>query len=469
MGHGSLFGRSERDGGLPGYDTSMIRVGSPVRASERKGKPDFASIDFDRSPYIVIWEVTQACDLACRHCRAEARPWRDPFELTTEEGFRLIDQIREFGHPLFVITGGDPLKRPDLFDLIRYADGKGLRVALTPSGTRWMTEENIQRMKDAGLTRLAVSLDGSTKEIHDAFRRVEGSFGWTIDAIRTARRIGLPVQINTSVSRHNLDDIRPIADLLATLDICLWSVFFLVPTGRGKLDEMISADDHEKVFHLLYDLSKEMPYDLKTTAAQHFRRVVVQRRRIEEEARSGVPDRGGSGRGAARRAPAPSGAALAEPEDRMSGGGAGPMEPGGWLAGERREAQPVFLTEKSPADADASEGIGRAAKGVNDGNGFVFISHRGEACPSGFLPVSAGNVRRTSLVDLYRDAPLFREIRDYTKLLGKCGWCDYREVCGGSRSRAYGVTGNYMASETYCAYEPPKPERRAVAGSGGVL
>src|SRR5476649_1138102 len=262
-------------------DTATPPLTLPALQGERTGKPDFLSVDFNRAPFIVIWEVTRACDLRCVHCRAEAITQRHPLELTFRESCKLIDQIREFGKPLFVLTGGDPLKRPDIYDLIRYGDQKGLRVALTPSGTQLMQPAVIKKFKSSGLSRLAVSLDGSCKEIHDTFRKVDGSFEWTVESIREARRNDIPVQINTTVCKHNLKDVRAIAELLNTLDICLWSVFFLVPTGRGLRGDIVSARDHEDVFNLLYDLSKVMPYDIKTTAAQHYRRVVVQRRRQE--------------------------------------------------------------------------------------------------------------------------------------------------------------------------------------------
>jgi len=385
-------------------------------APERRPKPDFSALDFDKAPFIVIWEMTQACDLACVHCRAEAKPWRESGELSTEESKKLLRQVREFGQPLLVLTGGDPLKRPDLFELIRYGDDLGLRMTLTPSGTKLMTRDVIQKMKDAGLARLAVSLDASTAAAHDAFRKVNGSFDWTLAAVREARAIGLDVQINTTITRHNQDTVPAMAELMKSIDICLWSVFFLVPTGRGQKKDLVSARRHEEIFNLLYDLTKTMPYDIKTTSAQAYRRVVIQRRRAE-------------GASATR-----------------------PMEAGGW-------ASPDFLTERSEAAADASQGVARAAKGINDGNGFVFISHLGEVCPSGFLPVSAGNVRKRSLVDIYRDSELFRSLREYSKIKGKCGYCDYREVCGGSRSRSYGLTGDVHASDPTCLYVPPKPAK----------
>ncbi len=404
---------------------------APPKQGERRGKPSFADIDFDKSPFIVIWEITQACDLACVHCRAEAQPNRHPLELSTEEGFKLIDQMREFGHPLFVITGGDPLKRGDVFDFIQYADEKGLRVALTPSGTELMNVEVLKKLQDVGLSRLAVSLDSRSREKHDTFRKVDGSFDWTVDMVHEARKIGLPVQINTTITRHNQDELLEMAEFMKELDICLWSVFFLVPTGRAGAKYMVSARKHEEIFNQLYDLSKEMPYDIKTTAAQHYRRVVMQRRAQE--------------------------AAEAKPSEAAE-----EMEVGGWSVSEI----PAFLTGKSEAEADASKKVARAAKGVNDGNGFVFISHTGEVFPSGFLPASAGNVRKKSLVDIYRNSDLFKRIREYGQIKGKCGVCDFRDVCGGSRSRAYGVYGDVLASDPYCSYIPPawkdvSPEEKA--------
>ncbi len=482
----------------------------PALQGERTGKPDFLSADFNRAPFIVIWEVTRACDLKCVHCRAEAITMRHPLELTFKEGCKLIDQIREFGKPLFVITGGDPLKRPDIYDLIKYGDKKGLRVALTPSGTQLMQPTVIKRFKDSGLSRLAVSLDGSCKEIHDTFRKVDGSFDWTVESIKEARRCDIPVQINTTVCKHNLKDVRAIGDLLGRLDICLWSVFFLVPTGRGLRSDIVSAREHEEVFNLLYDMSKEMPYDIKTTAAQHYRRVVVQRRRAEiadlvaqgktldEAARivqlnsmpKAIPDGnyepGGWSRnvstgaasgpatqmdseskGAPMRSTGEDAAALQAKIARMRVGGApefviAKLEAQLYSAegkGADGTSAPVeFLTRQDTARGDASLDIGRASKGVNDGNGFVFIDHIGMAYPSGFLPLVVGDVRKQSLVDIYRDSPIMKQLRDYPTLKGKCSWCDFRDVCGGSRSRSYGVTGDYLASEPYCSYFPQKPK-----------
>lgn len=360
-------------------------------------------IDFDERPFIVIWETTQACDLACVHCRACAQPFRNSLELTTDEAKRMIDEIAEMQAPLFVMTGGDPLKRPDIFELVSYAAEKGIRPSLTPSATPLLTREAIVKLKHFGLARLAISLDGPTAGIHDAFRKVPGSFQWTLDAVQYAREIGLPVQINTTITRHNLQYLDQMIALLETLDIVLWSVFFLVPTGRGQSIDLISAEEFEGVFEKLYETSKRALFDIKSTEAQHYRRFLLQKRT----------------------------------EMRRQGGEAG-------------ERMPHFL------GVSTADGIGRAPKGINDGKGFVFISHLGDVYPSGFLPVTAGNVRSESLGDLYRNSPLFTALRDAANLEGKCGRCEYREICGGSRARAHAMTGNMFAEEPCCVYQPKR-------------
>jgi len=367
-------------------------------------RPSLAETDFSRTPFIVIWETTQACQLSCRHCRASARPHRDPAELSTEEAMRLLDEIRGMGRPLVVLTGGDPLERDDTVRIVEYGTSIGLRVALTPSGTPRMTEQVLIELRDAGLARLAVSLDGSSPAIHDAFRGVQGSYDWTLHMLDVARSLGLSTQINTTISRHNLDDLEAMITVLGGLGIALWSVFFIVPTGRARRSDLTTPEEHEAVFHRLYDLSRTAPFDIKTTAAPHYRRVVLQRQAAER--RSGT------------RVGAPS------PLTRGLG-------------------------------FSLADGIGRA-KSVTDGSGFVFVSHRGEIYPSGFLPISAGNVRTHRLADVYRDSDMFRALRDPDRLLGKCGVCEYRAVCGGSRARAYALSGDYLAPDPSCAYVPAR-------------
>ncbi len=370
--------------------------------------PKNAAIDFNERPFLAIWEVTQACDLACVHCRASAQPERHPEELTTEEGKDLINQIAALKVPVFVLTGGDPIKRPDLFELIDHGRSAGVRVSLTPSATPLLTRDVVFRLKEAGLARLAVSLDGATAITHDAFRGMSGSFARTLDAIRWANDAGLPCQINTTFSRRNIGEIDTLVALMETLKITLWSVFFLVPTGRGQLDDLLSADEFEQIFAKLHQLSRTAGFDIKTTEAQHYRRYLIEQRVAERK----------------------SGIAPAAPAER-------------------------------PADM-----IGRAPRGLNDGKGFVFISHTGEVFPSGFLPLTAGNVRQQPLASIYRDSPLFRNLRDTSQLGGKCGHCEFKEICGGSRSRAYALTGDPMAEEPCCAYiprnyvvPPPAPRR----------
>jgi radical SAM protein len=365
---------------------------------ERTEAKSMPALDFDERPFIVIWETTQACDLACVHCRACAQPVRSALELSTVEAKRLIDEVAELAAPVFVLTGGDPLKRPDIFELVQYASDHSVRISLTPSATPLLTREAIIGLKESGLARLAISLDGPTAEIHDKFRRVAGSYDWTLNAVRWAREIGLPVQINTTITRHNLQYLDSMIALLETLDIVLWSVFFLVPTGRGSSIDLISAEEFEQVFERLYQTSLRVGFDIKSTEAQHYRRFLLQRR--TEEKRKG-----------------------------------------------NRNLPPMLGTS-------TPDGIGRAPRGINDGKGFVFVSHLGEVFPSGFLPVSAGNVRNQSLTEIYRHSPLFVGLRDTANLNGKCGVCEFREVCGGSRARSYALTGDMFAEEPCCVWQP---------------
>lgn len=394
----------------------------------------FAGIDFNVAPFIVFWEITRACSLACRHCRAAAQPHRNPRELTTEEGIRLIDQIAALGTPLLIITGGDPIMRHDVFDFIRFATTLGIRVALAPSATPLVNLESLQKARDAGLSRMSLSLDGDTAETHDAFRMTPGSFDRTISILRDAQRISLSCQINTTVSRHNVHKLDAIARMIETFEPVLWDVFFLVPTGRGDKDDVISAEEHERVFNWLYDISKNTRFEIKTTAAEHYRRVVMQREATEKRERTAgvvpdVPANAGCGTqlsvGRARRLPSPS------------------------------DYRQICPAPTNACDfAPQKDGLGRLARGINDGKGCCFISHIGEVCPSGFLPVVAGNVRQQSLADIYRNATIFLELRDAGRLKGKCGRCEYNMVCGGSRARAYAMTGDYLAPEPCCIYQP---------------
>jgi radical SAM protein with 4Fe4S-binding SPASM domain len=337
--------------------------------------------DTAERPMVLIWEVAQACELACEHCRADARPGRHPEELSTAAGTAFLDDARAFGEGQFVVlSGGDPMKRPDLVDLVEYGTDIGLTMTLTPSGTSSVTEGAIEDLADAGLRRLALSLDGTSADPHDAFRGETGSFEATMAAARTATPAGLPLQINTTVCEQAVDDLPQVAELVAELGAVLWSVFFLVPVGRGRILDPVTPARAEDVMTWLHQIQSEVPFGIKTTEAPHYRRVGLQ----EDSTEAGTE----------RRA--------------------------GFIAGD----------------------------------GFAFVSHTGDIYPSGFLPEAAGNVRDDDIVDVYRNADLFERLRDRSNLTGKCGACRYRQVCGGSRSRAYATTGDPLASDPLCAYDP---------------
>ena len=383
--------------------------------------PARGGIDYDKSPFLAIWETTQSCDLACKHCRAAAQPIAHPDQLTHEEAKHLIDQIADMHIPIFVFTGGDPLKRPDVYDLIRYAASKDVKVALTPSATPLLNREAIFKLKEAGLVRLGISLDGSTPEIHDTFRGLPGAWARTIQAIEWAGEAGIPIQVHTTISRHNAHDLDSLVTLFEKLSIVMWNVFFLVPVGRGQLDDLLSGEDFERVFAKIYELSLRANFQIKTTEAMHYRRYLLQHNLEEKKLGHGHPG-----------------------------------------------ARPAAVAEYDPG-APKADALTRnhswATRRVNDGKGFMFISHVGNVYPSGFLPIHAGNVRETPLADIYRNAPIFKALRDTKRLEGKCGACEYKEICGGSRARAYALTGDPLSAEPCCIYQPknwdPELEQKA--------
>lgn len=338
--------------------------------------------DFSERPFILFWEVTRACALACRHCRAIAQPQAHPQELTHEEALKLIDTIAELAPPMLVLTGGDPLMRRDIFELIERASSRGLRVALSPAATHRLINTDFYRLRAAGVVSLSLSLDGATAETHDTFRRVPHTFERTLQAVRMAREAGIQLQINTTISRTTLPELEGFIDLLKEIQPDVWSVFLLVPTGRATLEELPTADELETLWQRLLELRSELPFAIKTTEGHHYRRAILQ---------------------AAR-------------------------------------------TSQSPAP--------RHMIPTRDGKGVLFISHVGEIQPSGFLPLTAGNVRTDDLADIYRHHPLFVQLRNDDALGGKCGQCEYRRICGGSRARAYGSCGDMMAAEPLCNYIP---------------
>jgi radical SAM protein len=354
--------------------------------------------DFNLAPFTIAWEVTRACAYACVHCRADALHTPDPHELNTEESLQLIDRLAEFGSPILIFTGGDPMMRKDLHELIAYATQKGLRCSLTPTATALPTTARLEKVRDAGIRRIALSLDAPRPEIHDSFRQVKGSWQRTMDILHRAQAIGLSVQVNTTVAKHNVNILDEMLPFLQEVGAVQWSLFFLVPTGRAQASNMISAEEHERTFNWLYDLSKNAPFDIKSTAAPMYRRVAIERKRAEQ---------GGD--------------------------------------------KPVTF---QGAGFQYADGLNRPTRGVNDGNGFLFISHVGDIQPSGFLPVTAGNVRTDDVIDVYRHSQIFTDLRTPDKIKGRCGICEYRDVCGGQRGRAYGLTGDYLESDPACSYIP---------------
>ncbi len=354
-------------------------------------------MDYQQSPLLVYWEMTQSCPLACQHCRASAIPHRDPRELTTEEGFRFLERLARFGDtlPHLVLTGGDPLQRPDLFDLIAKAHSLGLTVAVTPAGTPHLTKEIIERFKESHVWMMALSIDGSSPARHDRVRGVDGSFDNTVRAVHWAREVGLPLQINTLVCDQTVEDLPPLYERLKEMGIAQWALFFLIQVGRGEVLKEVDPEKSEEIMRWATDMSKSAPFRIRTTEAPHYRRMVSQ-----------------------------------------------------WETAEQRAGHAVQKNEHI-----------RQAHGVRDGNGIMFVSHIGEIYPSGFLPLKVGSVRRDDPVEVYRSAPLLLQLRDADQLKGKCGLCEYRNICGGSRARAYAATGDPMESDRLCPYEPAKYRR----------
>lgn len=347
--------------------------------------PSFNYAGFDERPFLVFWEITRACALACQHCRAEAQPKRHPDELDREEAARLIRQLAELQPPMLILTGGDPLMRSDALDLVREAAAAGLHVGLSPSATARLMNADFAQIKAAGVERISLSLDGATRATHDAFRGVAGTFDRTIAAVHRAHASGLSVQINTTLTRGNLREYEAFKRLMFELEPAMWSVFLLVPTGRAGIQDLPDPQDIESVFHDMASLVGKAPFAVKTTEGHHFRRVLVQ----------------------------------------SLGARAGKQRPG----------------MRSPL-------------GIRDGRGVMFISHTGVVSPSGFLPFDCGNVRDKHPADIYRHHPLFVSLRDNDALGGKCGRCEFRAVCGGSRARAYGMTGDPFAEDPACDYQP---------------
>ena len=348
--------------------------------------------DFSRNPMLVYWEMTQACGLACKHCRAEAMPNPHPLELSTEESKRFLKQLMDFGDPLphLILTGGDPLSRRDIYPLIDYATGLGVEVSITPSATPELTNDAITCLKEHGIQSLGLSLDGSCAEKHDAIRAVAGTFERTMEAARHCGRLGLPIQVNTLVAEETADDLPTIYELLRTsFPVMRWSLFFLISVGRGKALNEVSPEEGEAIMRWVFDLSMRAPFQVKTTEAPSYRRIAIEKMRSS---------------------------GMATPEMKASS-------------------------------------VYRGFQ-IRDGHGIVFVSHLGDIYPSGFLPLRCGNVRTDSLVDVYRNSEIFRALHSPDHFHGNCGACEYSHICGGSRARAYTHTGDVLGADPICSYQP---------------
>lgn len=369
-----------------------------VRPSGRP-RPDVLTVDFDERPFTVAWELTRACALACVHCRAEAQPRRHREELSTAEALSVVDQLADLAPPVLVLTGGDPLMRPDLFDIAGHAIERGLRVAVSPTTTALVTRERLEQLRDLGVSMVHISLDGADAETHDGFRGVTGTYDRAVGTLEVLQDLGIPAQVGTTLGRHNLLQMNEMAALIGRFAVRMWSVFFLVPTGRATAGQMITAPEAEAAWEWLAELSERTSFAVRTTAAPQYRRTMMLRARV----RGGGPV-------------------------RLAGAG--------------------YQIDESAA--------GPRTQGVNDGKGFLFIDHRGNLCPSGFLQLSAGNVRTDPIASVYRDSPMFQSLRDPSQLTGKCGQCAFAELCGGSRARAFATSGDYLGDDPLCMLDMPR-------------
>ncbi len=347
---------------------------------------------------LVYWEMTQACDLACRHCRAEAMAEAHPTQLTHDESKTLLRQIAAFDKPLphLILTGGDPLKRADIYELIDEAHQLGLTVSITPSATSTLTYDVLAKLKAYGIESLGLSLDGSTATRHEAVRGVEGCYDWTMRAIEDAAKLGMPVQINTLVAQETVEDLPRIYELLKTKTVMRWSLFFLIAVGRGKMLQPITPESGEEWMNWIYEMAEIAPFAIKTTEAPSYRRVALNR-----------------------------------------------MRESGMVASEI-EKTPVYR-----------------GFGIRDGHGIMFVSNQGDIYPAGFLPLAVGNIRHDHLTDIYRNSPLFRALHTPSQFRGKCGHCEYAALCGGSRARAFAYTGDPLASDPFCPYEPGTADKHS--------
>ncbi len=360
-------------------------------------------------PKLVAWEVTRSCNLSCVHCRASAEKGPYPGELDLDQCRALIDDIASFSNPVLILTGGDPLMREDIWEIAEHAIASGLRTVMSPNGTL-VTPEVAQRMKAIGIPRISISIDFPTAELHDQFRGVPGAFEGAVRGVKTAIEAGVQVQINSTITRLNVDYLDDLLDLAEEIGAVAFHPFLLVPTGRGKElgPEELPPEDYERTLNWVYDRQKTSKIFFKPTDAPHYHRIM--RQRAKED-----------------------GTDLSELK----------MHPHSHAAMSGKVGKAGH-----PGDLDSH------SRGCLAGTGFCFVSHVGQVQPCGYFDVPAGDVKQQPFSEIWRTSPLFEDLRDVDKLGGKCGICEYRRVCGGCRARAYEVSGDYLAEEPYCVYEP---------------
>ena len=396
-------------------------------------------------PRLIFWEVTKGCNLRCIHCRATATELSSPLDLPTTNALNVIEQVSQYALPILVLSGGEPLFRADIFDLARYATERGLRVALATNGTL-VSKEVARNIVDAGVRRVSISLDGSNASTHDAFRGIPGAFDAALGGFRNLKELGMSLQINMTIARHNAHELPAVLELAKSLGADALHTFLLVPVGCGvdiAESQMLPADEYEKILNWFYDRAQEGGIELKATCAPHYFRVMRQRRAAERRAASGMP------------------AGLSAPDKAACANAIGPTEmttPG--------STGMALHPHGKPGASGHPDGMHAMTKGCLAGSGVCFISHQGEVYPCGYLPVLAGDLRKQSFVEIWENSTVFQQLRDTGNLKGKCGRCEFRNICLGCRARAFAATGDFLDEEPFCVYQPrmadPKSSTREV-------
>jgi AdoMet-dependent heme synthase len=399
----------------------------------------------NQGPRLIFWEVTKGCNLRCIHCRASATELSSPSDLATRNALGIIDQIAAVSNPILVLSGGEPLYRSDIFQLARYATDKGLRVALATNGTL-VTKEVARMIVDAGVRRVSISLDGADALTHDTFRGIPGAFEAAVYGFRNLKALGMSVQINMTIARHNARQLPEVLELARNLGADALHTFLLVPVGCGvdiAAEQMVPPQEYEDMLNWFYDRSLEGGIELKATCAPHYFRVVRQRRAAEHPSVQAAAKAH-----AVSEEPAPGAHHIGPTEMTMPGATGISLRPqaGGPPAGHH---------------TGHPDGMNAMTKGCLAGTGVCFISHEGEVYPCGYLPAMAGDLKKQSFAEIWRDSEVFLQLRDTDNLKGKCGCCEFRNVCMGCRARAFAASGDFMQEEPFCVYEPRASAREA--------